>query len=178
MPDVVATSKFLSLVLRHRPERIGLTLDAGGWAEVDDLVRCARAHGRLIDRALIEEVVAKNDKQRFAFSEDGRRIRASQGHSIDVSLGLEPRVPPARLFHGTADRFLDSIRRHGLVRGSRHHVHLSLDRDTAQRVGARHGRAVVLEVDAAAMHAAGYAFFRSDNGVWLTESVPPAYLRT
>jgi putative RNA 2'-phosphotransferase len=173
---ITKTSKFLSFVLRHRPERIGLALDDQGWAFIDDLIACAAANGRALDRALIEEVVATNDKQRFALSDDGLRIRASQGHSIDVELGLEPRLPPASLFHGTADRFLGSIRRHGLIRGRRHHVHLSADRDTALRVGSRHGQPVILIVDAAGMHAAGHAFFLSANGVWLTESVPPAFL--
>lgn len=173
---LVRTSKYLSLVLRHRPERIGLVVDDEGWAEVDALVACAAAHGRAIDRALIEEVVATNDKRRFALSADGRRIRASQGHSIDVTLALEAREPPAVLFHGTASRFLASIGRHGLIRGRRHHVHLSIDRETAERVGRRHGRPVVLAVAAGRMHAAGHVFHCSDNGVWLTEAVPAEYL--
>jgi putative RNA 2'-phosphotransferase len=127
-----------------------------------------------LDRATLDRVVGENDKQRFALSADGRRIRASQGHSVAVELGLEPREPPAVLFHGTADRNLDSIRAEGLRPGRRTHVHLSADEATATAVGRRHGRPVVLRVHAGRMHAAGHAFYRSDNGVWLTARVPAA----
>ena len=175
--SLVSTSKFLSLVLRHDPARIGVELDSAGWVEVDVLLAAAQRAGVRIDRALLERVVAENDKRRFAFSPDGTRIRASQGHSVEVELGLEPIRPPDVLFHGTATRFLDSIRRQGLIAGSRTHVHLSADEATALNVGQRHGRPVVLVVDAAAMHAAGHAFYRSDNGVWLTGAVPALHLR-
>ena len=175
---VLAASRFLALVLRHQPGRIGLTLDAAGWADIDDLIARAAGHHPLT-RALIEQAVAENDKQRYAISEDGRRIRARQGHShaVAVALDLPAVAPPAVLYHGTATRWLDAILREGLDRRSRQHVHLSDDADTAGRVGARHGRPVVLRVDAAAMASAGHVFHRSENGVWLTEAVPPAFLR-
>jgi putative RNA 2'-phosphotransferase len=174
---LVRTSKFLSLTLRHQPERIGLTLQPGGWVPVQALLDgCAKA-GRPITRADLEAVVASNDKQRFAFDETGERIRANQGHSVPVDLEYEPSAPPAKLFHGTADRTLPGIERDGLQRMSRHHVHLSPDVETAVKVGTRHGRPVVLVVDAEAMARDGFTFFRSTNGVWLTEHVPPAYLK-
>ena len=131
---LVRTSKFLSLVLRHRPEVIGLELDAAGWAEVPELIRLAREHGRELSEALIREVVETIDKRRFSLSDDGSRIRARQGHSLTVDLGLEPVTPPEMLYHGTAKRFLDSIRRQGLRKGKRHHVHLSVDEATAYKV--------------------------------------------
>lgn len=175
---LVKTSKFLSLVLRHNPGTVGISLDPNGWVQVDELLRAINAHKPQLrlDRALLEELVAGNDKKRFAFSEDGTRIRASQGHSVDIDLALEPRVAPAQLFHGTATRFLESIMAQGLIKGSRRHVHLSADPETAVKVGQRHGKPVVLKVSAAAMQAAGHEFFLSANGVWLTEHVPPAYL--
>ncbi len=172
---LVSTSKFLSLVLRHQPEVIGLELDDAGWADIDRLIALAQPH-RPLTRALIDAVVANNSKQRFAISEDGRRIRANQGHSIDIALGLQPVAPPVRLYHGTATRFVEAIRREGLDKRSRQHVHLSADAGTATHVGARHGKPVVLVVHADAMAAAGYAFFRSANGVWLTDAVPAAFI--
>lgn len=171
------TSKFLSLLLRHQPEAIGLTIDPQGWADVDELIAKANATGRnSLTRAEIEQVVATNPKQRFDLSSDGRRIRANQGHSIDVDLQLESVEPPATLFHGTATRFLEPIMAQGLVRRSRQHVHLSADRDTASTVGTRHGKLAMLQVDAAAMHAAGHEFFLSKNNVWLTDHVPAEFL--
>ena len=172
----VRISKFLSLVLRHEPERIGLRLDEAGWASVDELLRAAAAAGQSISREVLLDVVATNDKQRFALSPDGTRIRASQGHSIAVELGLTPMTPPPILFHGTASRFLAAILADGLHPAARRYVHLSADEATARRVGQRHGSPVVLRVDAAAMHADGHAFYRSANGVWLTGAVPPRYL--
>jgi putative RNA 2'-phosphotransferase len=174
---LVTTSKFLSLVLRHRPEAIGITLDAEGWVEVAALLAACRSHGREITPALLEEVVFKNDKKRFAFSADKQRIRANQGHSVQVDLSLPPREPPEHLYHGTVGKFLDSIRRDGLLRGARHHVHLSPDRETARRVGSRRGRPVILVVEAGRMHRDGHAFYLSENGVWLTDAVPAAYLQ-
>ncbi|SCL26512.1 RNA 2'-phosphotransferase [Micromonospora inyonensis] len=172
---LVRLSKRMSLALRHRPGQFGLTLDRGGWAPVEDLLT-----GLGIDRAALEAVVAGNDKQRFAVErgDDGvERIRASQGHSIPVDLGLNPAVPPDRLYHGTSRDVLDSILDTGLRRGARHHVHLSADVPTARRVGSRRGvEVVVLTVDAAGMHRDGHVFYRSANGVWLTDAVPPAYL--
>jgi putative RNA 2'-phosphotransferase len=173
---IVATSKLLSYVLRHRPDSIGLALDGNGWAAVDDLLARLGAAGHAIDRTLLERVVADNDKQRFAFSENGARIRASQGHSIAVDLGLVPAAPPDVLYHGTASRFLKSILAAGLRASGRHHVHLSADADSAMRVGARHGFPAVLRVDARRMRADGIVFYRSDNGVWLTDAVLPRYL--
>jgi putative RNA 2'-phosphotransferase len=175
--QLVEISKFLSFVLRHNPQAIGITLDAEGWVVVDELLAAAARHGHRFTRQLLEDVVATNDKKRFAFSPDGLLIRANQGHSVEVDLGLVPVEPPELLYHGTVERFLDSIREKGLVRGMRHHVHLSADRETAGRVGQRRGRPLVLVVEAAFMHRDGHRFYRSENGVWLTETVPPAYLR-
>ncbi len=170
-------SKFLSLVLRHQPQSIGIELDDAGWVDVDALLRQASARGRQsISRAQLDEVVATSDKQRFAFSADGTRIRANQGHSVDVSLGYEARTPPQTLFHGTVADVLQAIRTGGLSKMQRHHVHLSADRDTATRVGGRRGRPVILIVRAAAMVAAGHEFFVSTNGVWLTAHVPAEFI--
>ncbi|HCT26788.1 MAG TPA: RNA 2'-phosphotransferase [Stenotrophomonas sp.] len=169
-------SKFMSLVLRHEPEKIGLQLDAQGWADVDDLLQRMADHGVVLDRQSLQTVVETNDKQRFALSDDGLRIRASQGHSIKVDLGLEALQPPAWLYHGTVARFVGAIREQGLRPGERQHVHLSLDRQTAQQVGARRGAPVILSVDAGRMHADGHVFHRSANGVWLTTHVPPRYI--
>lgn len=175
--ELIGHSKFLSLILRHQPQTIGLVLDAEGWAEVDALLEGCRQHGRKLTRDELEEVVATNEKRRFALSADGRRIRASQGHSIEVDLGLAPLEPPPRLYHGTVGKFLDSIRRQGLLRGKRQHVHLSADEETAQRVGRRRGRPVVLVVEAEQMARAGHLFYLSANGVWLVDLVPAEYLR-
>ncbi|HEX8654517.1 MAG TPA: RNA 2'-phosphotransferase [Allosphingosinicella sp.] len=175
--DRIRLSKFLSLVLRHRPETIGITLDAEGWADLDLLIGRANAAGGRLSRAAVEDVVRTSDKQRFALSGDGSRIRAQQGHSTKaVSLTFEPAEPPAFLFHGTAERNIPSIRGEGLKPGRRHHVHLSGDRQTALAVGTRHGRAVVLLIDSGAMHGDGYAFYRSGNGVWLIDHVPSDYI--
>ncbi|MBT8467509.1 MAG: RNA 2'-phosphotransferase [Deltaproteobacteria bacterium] len=172
----IRTSKFLSRVLRHRPGSIGLELDANGWVDVDLLLARCQQHGRTITREDLFEVVALCDKQRFALSPDGERVRANQGHSVAVELGYVASTPPAVLYHGTAGSRTGSIRKEGLRRMRRHHVHLSADEQTALRVGSRHGRAVVLTVQAERMVAAGHAFYVSANGVWLTEHVPPEYL--
>ncbi|HEU5027685.1 MAG TPA: RNA 2'-phosphotransferase [Spirillospora sp.] len=171
----VKISKYLAKHLRHRPERIGLTLDAGGWARVDELLDAAARHGFPITRAELEHVVAVNDKRRYAL--DGDRIRAVQGHSIDVDLGLPAVPPPELLYHGTTEATAPAIRREGLLRMDRHAVHLSADPETARRVGARRGRPVVLVVEAGRMAADGHAFRVSANGVWLADAVPPEYLR-
>ncbi len=170
------TSKFLSLVLRHQPQKIGLELDAAGWTDVEVLLLACRMHGNPIERRELEEIVATNEKKRFAFDETGRKIRASQGHSLDVSLGYTAQTPPARLFHGTATCFLDSIRKEGLVRGARQHVHLSAEESTARSVGQRYGKPAVLLVNAQAMVAAEHLFFLSENGVWLTDDVPLGFI--
>ncbi|MFJ5518919.1 RNA 2'-phosphotransferase [Streptomyces griseoluteus] len=171
----VKVSKYLSKHLRHQPERIGLTLDPAGWVEIDALLAAAAAHGFPIGRAELDHVVAVNDKRRFAV--EGGRIRASQGHTVEVALGLPPATPPPYLYHGTVAGSLDAIRAEGLRPMNRHAVHLSADRATATRVGARRGRPVVLAVDAGAMHRDGHVFHVSANGVWLTDAVPPRYLR-
>ncbi|WP_399940943.1 RNA 2'-phosphotransferase [Streptomyces sp. BBFR25] len=171
----VKVSKYLSKHLRHQPERIGLTLDEGGWAEIDTLIAAAAAHGFRFTREELDHVVATNDKRRFAV--EGTRIRASQGHSVDVDLQLPSAAPPPYLYHGTVARRLEAIRAEGLRPMNRHAVHLSPDRETATRVGARRGRPVVLPVDAAAMHRDGHVFHVSANGVWLTQHVPSRYLR-
>jgi putative RNA 2'-phosphotransferase len=174
--ELKSSSKFLSYVLRHAPESIGLTLDANGWVAVDELLAKAGAAGRRLDRTTLEEIVATSDKKRFTLSDDGSRIRAAQGHSVEVALGLQPVTPPGTLYHGTATRFLDAIRAEGLKPGSRQQVHLSADAATATAVGSRHGKPVVLRVAAGAMHVAGHSFFRADNGVWLTDHVPSQFL--
>lgn len=175
--DITQLSKFLSYVLRHKPESIGVTLDPEGWASVDAIIAGAAKSGRIVVREMVERVVATNDKKRFALSPDGMCIRAVQGHSTtEVAINFEEKVPPELLYHGTATRFLPSIREQGLVPGNRHHVHLSADVQVAVSVGTRHGKPVVLTVDAAAMHAQGHTFHLSENGVWLTAHVPTAFL--
>ena len=169
-------SKFLSLVLRHKPEIIGLALDRAGWVAIDQLVQHANARGMQLSSSLVLEVVATSDKKRFAISDDGLRIRASQGHSLDIELGLDEVDPPAELLHGTASRFLASIQREGLMKGSRQHVHLSDDQGVASAVGRRYGELVLLRIDAARMSADGHCFYRSANGVWLPDAVPPEYI--
>lgn len=173
--DRVATSKFLSYVLRHHPEAVALELDEHGWVSIETLLSKLAAHGRSVTRAELEEIVRSSDKQRFAI--EGDRIRANQGHSVAVDLALVPREPPELLHHGTVDRFLDSIRTQGLLKGSRTHVHLSADLETARIVAARRGKPVILTIEARAMHAGGHTFFLSENGVWLTDHVPPRFLR-
>ena len=173
--QIVSISKFLSLILRHKPEEIGLWLDPEGWAGLEELLRLSAAKGKILTRSLLEEVVATNDKQRFAFNANRSKIRASQGHSIVVQLGLNPLEPPVELFHGTATRFLEDIRREGILKGKRHHVHLSIDPASSTKVGQRHGQPVVLRIAAGEMHRAGHTFYSSANGVWLTDHVPPAF---
>lgn len=174
--QLTSISKFLSLVLRHQPQTIGLQLDSAGWASIDELQARAAEHGKPISRALLQQVVDSNDKQRFAISADGQRIRANQGHSFGVDLGLVPAVPPARLLHGTASRFLDAILKQGLDKRQRHHVHMTTDTVIARAVGQRYGTAVLLAIDAETMQRDGHVFYESANHVWLTEHVPPRYL--
>jgi putative RNA 2'-phosphotransferase len=175
--DATFHSKFLSRHLRHKPEAIGLTLQTGGWVAVDDLLAACATHGHPLTRDELDDLVEDNDKQRFAYDEAGQRIRAQQGHSVEVDLQLAPAEPPAELYHGTAPAALPAIRATGLQKMSRHHVHLTADKTTARRVGQRRGRPVLLAIDAAALHAAGGVFYRSGNGVWLIEAVPPQYVR-
>lgn len=169
-------SKFLSLVLRHKPDTIGIELDQAGWVDVKTLLRQAAQHGRHYTLEQLRQVVVMNDKQRFAFSDDQRSIRASQGHSVDIQLGLEPREPPRFLWHGTCTRALDSIYQQGLTRQSRQHVHLSDDPETARQVGRRHGKLVLFRCAAGQMYQHGHEFYLSDNQVWLTRKVPVEYL--
>jgi putative RNA 2'-phosphotransferase len=168
---LIRLSKRLALYLRHDPAALGLTLAPGGWVPVDALLRALG-----ITREELDEVVETNNKRRFAFDETGTRIRASQGHSVTVDLGLADATPPDVLYHGTVAKFLDAILREGLRPMNRHAVHLSATLDTARTVGARRGKPVILHVDAAAMAAAGHTFQVSANGVWLTASVPPEHL--
>ncbi|POM24343.1 RNA 2'-phosphotransferase [Actinomadura rubteroloni] len=172
----VAISRFLGRHLRHRPEAIGLVLDASGWTDVAALLAAAARHGFPVTRAELDAVVASDAKGRYALDAAGLRIRANQGHSVPVELGLPVAAPPPVLFHGTVRRALDGIRRDGLLPMGRHAVHLSPDRATAERVGTRRGRPVVLTVDAAGMAADGHEFRVSANGVWLVAAVPPRFL--
>lgn len=170
------TSKFLSYILRHAPESIGLDLDSEGWTDIDTLISKANAAGQAIDPEMLLRTVRDSEKKRFTLSEDGTRIRAAQGHSIKVDLGHAPSKPPAQLFHGTATRFLEAILAEGLHPGTRQQVHLSAEQETATQVGARHGKPVVLSVDASRMAEDGHTFFKAENGVWLTDHVPAVFL--
>ncbi len=169
-------SRFLSLVLRHDPSSIGLQLDENGWARLADLIACMKKHGKRVDQAMILRVVETSDPQRFRVSDDGVSIRANQGHSIAIELKLEKMAPPQWLYHGTAVKSMPAIVREGLRKQSRHHVALSVDRATAKKAGARHGKPVVLEIAAQLMAQHGYPFYHADNGVWFTDHVPPDYL--
>jgi putative RNA 2'-phosphotransferase len=175
--DAVRLSKLLSLILRHRPQDFGVTLDDAGWTTIDALLAALAASGQPTTREALLAVVRASDKQRFALSADGQRLRANQGHSVAVALDHPAATPPALLFHGTVARFLPAIRAGGLQRGRRHHVHLSASREQAAIVGQRRGPPVVLEVEAARMAAAGHRFLLTPNGVWLTDHVPPEFLR-
>jgi putative RNA 2'-phosphotransferase len=177
MKKLTETSKFLSYILRHQPQSIGLTLNTEGWADIAELIACANKSGNTIDRALIQQVVDTSDKKRFTISDDGLRIRAAQGHSTaSVAMTYPEQTPPEFLYHGTATRFLESIRKEGLKPGERHYVHLSANVKTATEVGQRYGTPSVLIVAALIMHRAGFTFFLADNGVWLTEAVPVRFI--
>ena len=168
-------SKFIALILRHKPEVIGIELDEHGWANVSELID-GISRTMPIDMALLEKIVAEDEKQRYSFNEDMTLIRANQGHSIPVDVELEKVVPPEKLYHGTGEKYTESIEAAGLIPKSRLYVHLSGDMETAEKVGARHGKPVVYIVDSGKMSADGYEFFRSVNGVWLTKEVPVIYL--
>lgn len=171
-------SKFMSYILRHNPGEIGLKLDDGGWADIGQLLKQAREHRRArgLDRAILDEVVATNNKKRFEYNDDGTKIRARQGHSVQVDLGNEPIEPPDCLYHGTPTKFVDAIRSGGLLKMSRHAVHLSPDYETAVNVGQRRGKPVIIKVRAKQMHEDGYKFYLTGNGVWYTDHVPKEYL--
>lgn len=172
----IQLSKTLSYLLRHQPAKFGLTLDIQGWCEVDALLSAFAARNIDLSREMLEYIVENNDKKRFAFNSDGTKIRASQGHSLEVELDYQPVPPPAILFHGTTEQFLDAILKQGLQKRKRHHVHLSPDVETAVNVGKRRGKPVILSVRAGQMYVDGHLFYCSANGVWLTGEVPPQYL--
>lgn len=174
--ETTRASKFLSLVLRHQPQSAGITLDSAGWTDVTELLAGCAAAGRRLSREDLEHIVATNDKKRFEFSPDGSRIRASQGHSVEVDLAYAAETPPEILYHGTATRFLDGILRDGLSRMKRHQVHLSAETCVTLQVGARHGKPVLLTIRSGDMHRAGWKFCRSTNGVWLVDAVPPEFI--
>lgn len=174
--ESIRLSKFLSLVLRHRPEQIGITLDEQGWTDVESLIRQMSRKGMPITPEQLQQVVETNNKQRFAFNETRTKIRANQGHSVAVELGYTPQTPPPLLYHGTGKKYFPSILAAGLEKRKRHHVHLSTDVATALQVGKRHGEAVVLRINTAKMHVDGHEFFLSENKVWLTERVPVLYI--
>jgi putative RNA 2'-phosphotransferase len=173
---LITVSKYLAKHLRQAPHELGLELQPGGWVPVDDLLTAAEKHGFPISYDDLVECVETNDKQRYAFDVSGEMIRANQGHSVEVDLELEEREPPELLYHGTVERFLPSILENGLVKGKRHHVHLSKDIETARKVGSRRGKPVILQIDAGKMHRDGHKFLLSANGVWLTDAVSPRYL--
>jgi len=174
--ETIKTSKFLSLILRHEPERVGLKLGEAGWVSVEELLQAVNCHGVSLTPEQLKHIVATSDKKRFAFSDDGRRIRASQGHSVEVDLNYPPQTPPEILYHGTAARFLHGIRKDGLQRMGRHDVHLSAETKVTLQVGGRHGKPVLLIIRAGDMHRAGHVFRCSANGVWLVNHVPPEFI--
>ncbi|HJC92461.1 MAG TPA: RNA 2'-phosphotransferase [Candidatus Mediterraneibacter excrementigallinarum] len=168
-------SKYMSMILRHRPEVIGIRLDEHGWADVDELIE-GIAKKKKFNREILEEIVRTDEKQRYSFNDDKTKIRANQGHSITVDLELEPAEPPEILWHGTAEKYVASIEKTGLRPGTRMYVHLSLDMQTAVKVGSRHGKPVIYQVKSGEMYRKGFRFYRSVNGVWLTIMVPVEYL--
>lgn len=172
---LVRMSKYLSLVLRHKPEAAGVTLDANGWINIDTLLAGCKASGHPVQRHEFDEIVATNEKKRFTV--EGNRVRAAQGHSVDIDLGYKAVEPPETLFHGTAVQFLDSIKRDGLKSQKRQHVHLSSNIETATNVGERRGKAAIITVKAKEAYAAGVLFYQADNGVWLADAVPSKFLQ-
>ncbi len=176
MNDLKHISKFLSLVLRHKPEVIGISMDSEGWVDVKELLEKCSAQKRYINLQLLQQIVNTNDKQRFAFNHDHTKIRASQGHTVEVDLKLEPTEPLEYLYHGTVAKFIDNIKETGLRPMKRMHVHLSKDLETAVKVGSRRGKPVILKIKASEMHKDGHAFYVSANGVWLCEAVPAKYI--
>lgn len=173
----VELGKFISLILRHKPQVIGITLDQNGWADTQELLAGINASGRYIDMEILERIVRKNNKKRYSFNEDKSRIRANQGHSISVNVEMKEMTPPDELYHGTADRFLDSIREKGILKMNRQYVHLSADAETAKAVGKRHGKPIVLVIDTKKMAEDGYTFWLSDNGVWQSEDIKWEYVK-
>ena len=174
--NIEKLSKFISLILRHKPEEIGITLDDFGWANVEDLINGINESGRKIDMSSLEEIVRTDNKQRYSFNEDKTKIRANQGHSIPVKVDLKELEPPNTLYHGTATKSLEGIKQLGIKSMSRLYVHLSKDFETAKQVGSRHGECVILVINAKRMYEDGFKFYLSENGVWLTEYVDPKYI--
>jgi len=170
-------SKYLSFVLRHRPDDVAIQLSADGWANVEELIAKVNAKGKDLNMEDLCQIVALDEKQRYAFNHDKTRIRANQGHSIDIDLNLQPLIPPQYLYHGTAEKNVESIQKLGLQKRQRHHVHLSENEKTAKQVGARYGKPVILLISAKLMQEAGHVFYRSDNNVWLTDEVPPQFIQ-
>ena len=177
MASINHTSKFISLILRHKPETIGIFLDEHGWADVQEMIDGINASGSdHLDMEMLEEIVQTDEKQRYSFNEDHTLIRANQGHSIPVDVELEEKNPPALLYHGTGEKYVSAIDEQGLIPKSRLYVHLSADVPTAKKVGSRHGKPVIYTIDCAKMTAEGYKFYLSANKVWLTKTVPVKYL--
>lgn len=174
--SLVSIGKFLSYVLRHKPESIGIQLDNNGWVDIDVLIAACNKHNHKIDKQIIEKIVQTNDKKRYAISSDGLRIRANQGHTIDVDLQLNEIEPPMFLYHGTVEKFINSIFENGIVKGERHHVHLSSNIETATIVAKRRGTPVILKIDAKKMYFDNFKFYKSENNVWLTDYVPIEYI--
>lgn len=174
--ETIRTSKFLSLILRHEPERVGLQLGDAGWVGVNELLQAVNRNGVALTHDDLKHIVATSEKKRFAFSDDGQSIRANQGHSVEVDLQYAPQTPPEILYHGTATRFLDGIRKDGLQRMERHDVHLSAETKVTLQVGGRHGKPVLLTIRAGEMHRAGHEFRCSANSVWLVAQVPPQFI--
>lgn len=176
MEKHVKLSRFLSLILRHKPEEIGLTLDNQGYLSVDELIEGINNTGRVIDKRILDEILSSDNKQRYSYDSTGTKIRANQGHSIEVDVGLLEKTPPATLYHGTSGKHIDDIMKHGLNKMTRTYVHLSEDYDTAVNVGSRRGAPVILKIDTAKMNEAGHEFYLSKNGVWLTDDVPAKFI--
>lgn len=174
--NLKSTSKFLSLILRHKPEVAGITLNEHGWADVEELITGVQKT-RPFDRETLERIVAADEKQRYSFNKDHTLIRANQGHSIPVDVELPVMEPPEILFHGTGEKYAASIDVQGLLPKGRLYVHLSGDMETARKVGARHGKPVVYQVQSKQMTRDGFIFYLSVNGVWLTKTVLPQYLQ-
>lgn len=172
----IELGRFISLILRHKPEAVGIKLDSNGWADVDKLISGINKCGKKINMEILERIVHENNKQRYSFDETHTKIRANQGHSVNVDVELKESIPPDKLYHGTATRFLDSIKKNGITKQSRQHVHLSADKETATAVGKRHGKPVVLVIDTAKMRADGCKFYISENGVWLCDDISWKYI--
>lgn len=172
----IELGRFISLILRHKPEAVGIELDSNGWADVDELISGINKAGKKIDIEILERIVRENNKQRYSFNETHTKIRANQGHSVNVDVELKEAIPPDKLYHGTATRFMDSIKKNGITKQSRQHVHLSADKETATAVGKRHGKPIVLIIDTVKMREDGHKFYISENGVWLCDDISWKYI--